>query len=46
MDRFEKFALQLPKMRKMNITWNIKSKYVTDVFLSAGSSSMKDYNYH
>jgi len=43
MKRYEKSAIQLLKIRKMNISWNIKIKYVIDAILSVGSSSMKDY---
>ena len=39
MEGCDKRAFQLLKMRKMNISWNIKVKYVIDV----GSSSIKDY---
>ena len=39
----EKRALQLLKMRKKNISWNSKSKCVTDILLTVRSSSMKDY---
>ena len=46
MERCEKRASHLFKMRKWNINWNIKVKYVTDVFLSVRSSSMKDYTCH
>ena len=41
-----KSDFQLLKMRKMNIRWNIKTKYVTGVFLGVRNSSMKDYTYH
>jgi len=34
---------QVLKIRKMNISWNIKIKYVTVVILRVGSSSMKYY---
>jgi len=44
MERCEKRAFQLLKMRKMNISWNIKIKYVIDVILRVGPSSMKDDN--
>jgi len=43
MGRCVKRAIQLLKMQNMNISWNIKVKYVIDVFSSVGSSSMKDY---
>ena len=41
MERCEKVAFQLIKIRKMNISRNIKIEYVTDVFVSVGSSRMK-----
>ena len=41
MARSEKDFFQLTKIRKMNISRNIKFKYVTDVSLSVGSSRMK-----
>ena len=40
---FEKSAFQLLKMRKMKVSWNIKTKCVTDFLLTVRSSSMKDY---
>ena len=46
MERCEKRALQLLKMRKMKISWNIKTICVTDFLLTVRSSSMKDYTYH
>ena len=46
MERCKKRAFQLFKMRKMNFSWNIKSKYETDIFLSVRSSSMKYYTCH
>ena len=43
-ERCEKRAFQLLKMRKMNFSWNINAKYVTIFFLlSVRSSCMKDY---
>ena len=42
MELCEKRAFQLLKMRKINISWNIKIKYVTDIFMIVRSSSMKD----
>ena len=41
MERCEKVAFQLIKIRKMNISRNIKIEYVTDIFVSVGSSRMK-----
>ena len=41
MEICEKVAFQLLKIRKMNISWNINIKYVTDVSLRVESSSMK-----
>ena len=46
MERCEKRAFQLLKMRKKKITWNIETKCVTDFLLTVRSSSMKDYNFH
>ena len=46
MERWEKRAVQLLKMRKKNITWNIKTKCETDVLLIVRSSSTKDYSWH
>jgi len=42
MEPCEERAFQLVKMRKKNISWNIKIKNVTDFFLIVRSSSMKD----
>ena len=42
----EKRAIQLLKMRKMKVRWNIKTKSVTDFLLTVRSSSMKDYTCH
>ena len=39
-------AFKILKMRKMNVSWNIKTKCVTDFLLSVRSSSMKDYTCH
>jgi len=36
MERFEKRAFQLLKMRKKNISWNIKTKCVTDFYWQLG----------
>jgi len=33
-------------MRKMNTSLNMKIKYLTEVFMSVRSSSMKDYTCH
>jgi len=41
MEKCEKDAFQLIKIRKTNIIRNIKIKYVTDVLLSVGFSRMK-----
>ena len=41
-----KCAFQLLKMRKMKVSWNIKTKCVTDILLTVRSSSMKDYTCH
>jgi len=41
MGRCEKVAFQLIKIRKINISRNIKFKYVTDVSLRAGPSRIK-----
>ena len=43
MERCEKRALQHLKMRKKKISWKIKTKCVTDILLTVGASSMKDY---
>jgi len=45
MERCEKRP-QLLKMRKKKISWNKKSKCVTDISLTVRSSSMKDYTFH
>ena len=42
----EKRAFQLLKMRKMKVSWNIKTKCVTDFLLTVRSSSIKDYTCH
>ena len=42
----EKRAFQLLKMRKMKVSWNIKTKCVTDFLLTVRSSRMKDYTCH
>ena len=41
MEWCEKRALELLKMRKMKVSWNIKTKCVTDILLTVRSSSMK-----
>ena len=46
MEWCEKRAFQLLKMRKMKISWNIKTKCVTDFLLTVRSTSMKDYTCH
>jgi hypothetical protein len=46
MERCKKRALKLLKKRKKKISWNIKSKCVTDFLLTVRSSSMKDYTFH
>ena len=46
MEWCEKRAFQLLKMRKMKVSWNIKTKCVTDFLLTVRSSSMKDYTCH
>jgi len=43
MEGCEKRAFHLLKMRKMNISWNIKVKYVIEVILNVGSPRMEDY---
>ena len=42
----DKRTFQLLKMRKMKVSWNIKTKCVTDFLLTVRSSSMKDYTCH
>ena len=46
MEWCEKRAFQLLKMRKMKVSWNIKTMCVTDILLTVRSSSMKDYTCH
>ena len=46
MEWFENRAFQLLKMRKMKVSWNIKTKCLTDFLLTVRSSSMKDYTCH
>ena len=45
MERCEKRAFQLLKMRK-KISWNIKSKCITEFLSTVRSSRMKDYTCH
>ena len=46
MEWCEKRAFLFPKMRKMKVSRNIKTKCVTDFVLTVRSSSMKDYTCH
>ena len=46
MEWCEKRAFQLLKSRKMKVSWNIKTKCLTDVLLTVRSSSMKYYTCH
>jgi len=46
MEWCEKRALQLLKMRKMKVIWNIKTKCITHFLLTVWSSSMKDFTCH
>ena len=46
MERCEKRAFQLLKMRKNKISWNLKTMCVTDFLLTVTFSSMKVYNCH
>jgi hypothetical protein len=46
MDRCEKRAFQLLKIRKNKISWNIKTKWIIDFLLTGCSSRMKDYTCH
>ena len=46
MEWCEKRAFHLLKMRKMKVSWNIKTKCVTEFLLTDRSSSMKDYTCH
>ena len=45
-ERCEIRAFQLLKLRKNKIIWNIKTKCVTDILLTARFSSVKDYICH
>ena len=42
----EKRDFQLLKMRKKKISWNIKTKCITNFLLTVRSSRMKDYTCH
>ena len=42
----EKRDFQLFKMQKMKVSWNIKTKCVTDILLPVRSSSIKVYTFH
>ena len=44
-ERCEKRAFPFLKMRKKKISWNIKTKCVTDFLLTVRSSSIKDYTF-
>ena len=46
MERCEKRAFQLLKLRKNKISWNLKTMCVTDFLLTVTFSSMKVYNCH
>ena len=46
MEWCEKRAFQHLKMRKMKVSWNLKTKCVSDFLLTVRSSSMKDYTCH
>ena len=46
MFRCEKRAYRLLKMRKKDMSWNIKTKCVTDVLWIVSSSKIKDYTFH
>jgi len=43
MERREKSAFQLLKLRKKEISWNKNTKLLTQFLLTVGSTSMKDY---
>ena len=45
-ERIEKHASLLLKMRNMNIRWSVKNKYVIDVVLRVRSSRIKIYACH
>jgi len=46
MEWCDKRAFQLLKMWKKKVSWNIKTKCVTDFILTVRSSSMNDYTCH
>jgi hypothetical protein len=46
MDWCQRRAFQLLKMRKKQISWNIKSKCLRNLSLTVRSTSMKDYTCH
>jgi len=46
MEWWEKRAFRLLKMRKMKVSWNIKTKCVTDFLLTVRTSSLKNYTWH
>ena len=46
MEWCEERGFQVLKMRKMKVSWNIKTKCVTDFLLTVRSSSLKDYTCH
>ena len=46
MEWCEKRAFQLLKLRQKKVSWNIKTKCVTEFLLTVMSSSMKDYTCH
>ena len=46
MERCDKRAFQLLKIRKNKISCNIKTKCITDFLLTVRSSRMKDYTFH
>jgi len=46
MERCGKRAFLVLKMRKKKISWNLKTKWVTDFLLTVRSSSMKDYTFN
>jgi len=46
MERCEKRAFQLLKIVKKKISWNLKTKCVTDFLLTVTSWNMKEYTFH
>ena len=46
MERCEQRAFQLLKMRKKKISWNLKTKCITDFVFTVRPSRMKDYTCH